>query len=66
MIDLHTHTDASDGRLTSHELVERAWKAGIRILGVTDHDTVAGLPSAHQAAAPARSWRGSASSVPRA
>jgi len=51
VIDLHTHTDASDGRLTSHELVERAWKAGIRVLGVTDHDTVAGLPAARQAAA---------------
>ena len=51
MIDLHTHTDASDGRLTSHELVERAWSAGIRVLGITDHDTVAGLPSGRQAAA---------------
>ena len=51
VIDLHTHTDASDGRLTSHALVERAWKAGIGVLGVTDHDTVAGLPAARQAAA---------------
>jgi 3',5'-nucleoside bisphosphate phosphatase len=51
VIDLHTHTDASDGRLTSHELVERAWSAGIRVLGITDHDTVAGLPSGRQAAA---------------
>lgn len=51
MIDLHTHTDASDGRLTSHQLVERAWMAGIRVLGITDHDTIAGLAAAHQAAA---------------
>jgi len=51
VIDLHTHTDASDGRLSSHELVERAWKAGIGVLGVTDHDTVAGLSAARQAAA---------------
>lgn len=51
MIDLHTHTDASDGCLTSRELIERAWKAGIRVLGVTDHDTIAGLESARDAAA---------------
>jgi predicted metal-dependent phosphoesterase TrpH len=51
VIDLHTHTDASDGCLSSRELVERAWKAGIRVLGVTDHDTVAGLGSARSAAA---------------
>ena len=47
MIDLHTHTDASDGRLTSHELVQRAWMAGIRVLGITDHDTIAGLDERH-------------------
>ena len=51
MIDLHTHTDASDGCLTSRELVGRAWTAGIRVLGVTDHDTVAGLGAAREAAA---------------
>lgn len=51
MIDLHTHTNASDGRLTSHELVQRAWMAGIRVLGITDHDTIAGLASGRQAAA---------------
>jgi predicted metal-dependent phosphoesterase TrpH len=50
LIDLHTHTDASDGRLTSADLVRRAWSAGIRVLGVTDHDTLAGLSSAHHAA----------------
>jgi predicted metal-dependent phosphoesterase TrpH len=50
VIDLHTHTDASDGRLTSHELVQRAWMAGIRVLGITDHDTMAGLGAARQAA----------------
>ncbi len=51
MIDLHTHTDASDGCLASHELVQRAWMAGIRVLGITDHDTIAGLTSGRQAAA---------------
>ena len=42
MIDLHTHTTASDGRCTPAELVSRAASAGISVLSVTDHDTVAG------------------------
>ena len=40
MIDLHTHTTASDGRCTPAELVARARVAGVTILAVTDHDTV--------------------------
>ena len=42
MIDLHTHTTASDGRCTPPELVARAMAAGVTVLSVTDHDTVAG------------------------
>ena len=41
MIDLHTHTTASDGRCTPAELVARASEAGVHVLAVTDHDTVA-------------------------
>lgn len=41
MIDLHTHTTASDGRCTPAELVTRASAAGVTVLSVTDHDTVA-------------------------
>jgi predicted metal-dependent phosphoesterase TrpH len=41
VIDLHTHTTASDGRCTPPELVARAAKAGITVLSVTDHDTTA-------------------------
>jgi predicted metal-dependent phosphoesterase TrpH len=41
LIDLHTHTTASDGRCTPAELVARAAAAGVTVLGVTDHDTVA-------------------------
>lgn len=41
MIDLHTHTTASDGRSTPSELVARIAAAGIQVLSVTDHDTVA-------------------------
>jgi len=41
MIDLHTHTTASDGRCTPAELVARARAAGVTTLAVTDHDTIA-------------------------
>lgn len=51
MIDLHTHTTASDGRLTSAELVARAASAGVRVLGLTDHDTVGGCAAAAAACA---------------
>ncbi len=47
MIDLHTHTTASDGRCTPAELVARASAAGVDVLSVTDHDTLAGsVPAA--------------------
>ena len=46
MIDLHTHTTASDGALEPRALVERAYRLGIRTLSVTDHDTVAGVSEA--------------------
>ena len=41
LIDLHTHTTASDGRCTPPELVARAAAAGVTVLSVTDHDTTA-------------------------
>ena len=50
MIDLHLHTDASDGVLSPSALVARAAGAGITVLSVTDHDTVAGLAEARAAA----------------
>jgi predicted metal-dependent phosphoesterase TrpH len=46
VIDLHTHTTASDGRCTPADLVARAAAAGVTVLGVTDHDTVAGCGAA--------------------
>jgi 3',5'-nucleoside bisphosphate phosphatase len=46
MIDLHTHTTASDGRCTPAELVTRATQAGVTVLSVTDHDTVAACDAA--------------------
>jgi predicted metal-dependent phosphoesterase TrpH len=50
MIDLHAHTTASDGSLTPTELVALAQETGLSALGVTDHDTVGGLPEATEAA----------------
>jgi hypothetical protein len=41
-IDLHTHTTRSDGVLGPATLVGAAWAAGVRILALTDHDTLAG------------------------
>ena len=50
MIDLHLHTTASDGRLAPAELVARAAAAGLTVMAVTDHDTIAGLAEARAAA----------------
>ena len=48
-IDLHLHTTASDGTDTPAELVKKAWDAGIKVISITDHDTIAGLAEAHAA-----------------
>jgi predicted metal-dependent phosphoesterase TrpH len=50
LIDLHLHTTASDGLLAPAALVTRAGAAGLSVLSVTDHDTLAGLPEAADAA----------------
>ena len=51
MIDLHTHTAASDGRCSASELVARAAAAGVTVLSVTDHDTSDACEAAGQACA---------------
>ncbi len=48
-IDLHSHTTASDGRLSPTELVERAVSFDVKVLAITDHDSVSGLDEAHAA-----------------
>lgn len=47
-IDLHSHSDASDGTDRPAEVMRRARGAGLDVLALTDHDTVAGH---HEAAA---------------
>jgi predicted metal-dependent phosphoesterase TrpH len=42
-VDLHLHTTASDGRCSPLELVERAADAGLSVMAVTDHDTIASV-----------------------
>ena len=42
-IDLHCHTYYSDGELSPRALAEEASRAGLRALGITDHDTMEGL-----------------------
>jgi len=49
LFDLHSHTTASDGLLSSAELVSRAAEMGVTTLAITDHDTTAGIPAARQA-----------------
>lgn len=41
-IDLHTHSTASDGGLGPRELLDAAVASGVKVLALTDHDTVAG------------------------
>jgi predicted metal-dependent phosphoesterase TrpH len=53
LIDLHTHTTASDGRRTPSDLVACAAAAGVTVLSVTDHDTLAGCDPAAAACADA-------------
>lgn len=50
MIDLHSHSVYSDGSDTPAELVEIAKKTGLSALALTDHDTVAGVNEAIEAA----------------
>ncbi|MHA6762752.1 PHP domain-containing protein [Streptacidiphilus sp. PAMC 29251] len=45
-IDLHTHSNASDGTDTPAELLRNAAAAGLDVVALTDHDTVTGYPEA--------------------
>ena len=47
-IDLHTHTCASDGQLSPLALLQRAEAAGVEMLSITDHDTVAAYANLEQ------------------
>jgi predicted metal-dependent phosphoesterase TrpH len=46
VIDLHLHTTASDGRSAPGALVSASRRAGLSVISITDHDTVAALDEA--------------------
>ncbi len=52
MIDLHTHTTASDGTDSPFALVKKALATGVTTLGITDHDSTAGWAEAITAIQP--------------
>ncbi len=50
IIDLHTHSTASDGSLSPIDLLRAAKTQGVEVLSLTDHDTVSGIEEASRAA----------------
>jgi predicted metal-dependent phosphoesterase TrpH len=50
MIDLHTHSTASDGELSPAELIVAAVDQGLSAIALTDHDTINGLKDAKEMA----------------
>lgn len=49
-IDLHVHSNVSDGTLTPSEVVSLAVRNHLAAIALTDHDTLAGIPEAQAAA----------------
>ena len=50
MIDLHVHSNKSDGTCSPRQLVQYASEKGLTAFALTDHDTTAGLEEALTAA----------------
>ncbi|KAA8545597.1 hypothetical protein F0562_020381 [Nyssa sinensis] len=50
VFELHSHSICSDGFLSPSKLVERAHQNGVKVLALTDHDTMSGIPEAMEAA----------------
>ncbi len=46
LVDLHTHSTASDGTLSPEELVNLSSELNVKVLSLTDHDTVSGIGEA--------------------
>ena len=46
MVDLHTHSNKSDGSLSPAELVQHAAGQGLSAIALTDHDTTDGIDEA--------------------
>lgn len=54
--DLHNHTTASDGAYPPTDVVQRAFERGVKAIAITDHDTVAGVEEAREAAKARGMW----------
>ena len=50
-VDLHVHSDRSDGRAPPADVIKAAKEKGLEVVALTDHDTIAGLGEAMIAAA---------------
>ncbi|OWM87751.1 uncharacterized protein LOC116204686 [Punica granatum] len=50
VFELHCHSKFSDGFLSPTKLIERAHRNGVKVLALTDHDTLSGIPEALEAA----------------
>jgi 3',5'-nucleoside bisphosphate phosphatase len=50
LIELQSHSTVSDGQLSPAEVVAQAWEAGVTTLALTDHDAIAGVEEAAEAA----------------
>lgn len=50
VFEFHSHSRCSDGYLSPSAVVERAHRNGVKVLALTDHDTMAGIPEAVEAA----------------
>ncbi|MGK0500313.1 MAG: putative metal-dependent phosphoesterase TrpH [Oceanicoccus sp.] len=48
IVDLHSHSNASDGTLTPLQLLQRAEAQGVELMAITDHDTVAGFQAVNK------------------
>ncbi len=51
VVDLHVHTDASDGEEPPEIIVQRAVRGGVAAIAITDHDTMDGVAPAVEASA---------------
>ena len=49
-VDMHIHTVESDGTYTPAEIMDRALKNRVRVVAITDHDTIAGVEAGKKAA----------------
>ncbi len=48
-VDMHCHSTFSDGGMTPEQVAKKLYDSGVKYAALTDHDTLAGLPSFHHA-----------------